>query len=49
MSVIGEKNDKRSVLRQMLQGRDVIKERYVKAGVTEKENDKVIQRKKIIK
>jgi hypothetical protein len=33
----------------MLQGRGMIKERYVKAGVTKKENDKVIQRKRIIR
>jgi hypothetical protein len=33
----------------MLQGKGVVKERYVKIDVTKKENDKVIQRKRIIR
>jgi hypothetical protein len=49
MGVVGEKDGERSVLRQILQGKGVVKERYVKAGVTEKEHDKVIQRKSTIR
>jgi hypothetical protein len=42
MSVISEKNGERSVLRQILQRKDVMKKKYIKAGVTEKKHDKII-------